>query len=170
MKKSLITPKQSLNSNSMRSLNLSLRLSRRLKFFMKYLKYSLLFKKYFLQKKIFFYYTANLFSYLVYFNWLKFFSKKYYTLYFEKDLAPDYKININLSNTFLLTGTTQKSFFFKKFKNYGFSLLKVQRLRTLASRQGIYLFFCTQIHDQLGAVLYQLKLFLIFLLASKKFL
>lgn len=170
MKKSLITQKQNLNSNQGQSLNISLRLNRRLKFFMKYLKYSVFFKKYFLQKKIFFYYTVNLFSHLVYFNWLKFFSKKYYTLYFEKELEPDYKININLSNNVLLAGTTQKSFFFKKFKNYSFSLLRIQRLRTLAARQGIYLFFCIQLHDQLNAVLYRLHLFLIFLLLPKKFL
>lgn len=114
MKKSLNFPRKELNFKTFKAKKIKLRLTNKFWFYKKYFRYATFLKNFYIKHKIHYYYKFNLFRYVFYFNWTKFFSKKYYDIFLEDPRIFNIHFIPNLTKYLNHLGDLQKSFFLKK--------------------------------------------------------
>ena len=83
MKKKLSLQKKNLFFKSFYPKRIKFRLTKKFWFFKKYFYVGAFLKNFFLKNKKYYFYHFNFFQYIFFCNWTKYFSSKYYSIYFE---------------------------------------------------------------------------------------
>jgi len=114
MRKNLIFQNEIIIFKAFEGKRIKKRLTNKFWFFKKYFQYAVVQRQMWFEQKKNYYFINNFFKYTYYFNWLKFFSLKYYPVYLEDLRMYNLKLPVPLKKLNYHPGTLQKYFFLKK--------------------------------------------------------
>lgn len=114
MKKNTIFQNEIISFRAFEGKRVKKRLTNKFWYFKKYFQYATVQYQIFFEQKKYFYFCYNFFKYMYYFNWLKFFSLKYYPIYLEDLRMFNLKLPVVLKKKMYHPGLLQKYFFLKK--------------------------------------------------------
>lgn len=165
MKKNLTFQKQRINIKSLYPRRVRLRLTNKFFFLKKYFYFLPKFKNFFLKfKKYCYFINNNFFKFLFYINWNKFFSFKYYGIYFEDPNILKLKYTPLLEKNNNIIGDTQKLFFIKKNLFYYLQFFFLKKITYIQINQ----FFLLNSYYKFFLVYYKLLILILLNLIFKK--